>query len=86
MTEVTEQEYKDIIKEADRVLGQLSTRLENVTVNVNAKSVDVVDAISKLFGAQHIRSDGSTEITFEMFKTVADSLKKIGGLKVGEYV
>lgn len=85
-TNVTQEQYKEVIKEADRVLLQLDERLSNVTVNISAKSVDVVKAVSALFGNQHIRPDGSTEITFEMFKTVADSIKKIGNLKVGDYV
>ena len=84
--EVTQEEYKDIIKEADRVLAQLTTRLENVVVNVSPTSVDVVTAVSKLFGSNHIRPDGSTEVTFEMFKTVSDSIRKIGNLKVEDYL
>lgn len=84
--EVTQEEYKEIIKEADRVLSQLDTRLSNVTVNISAKSVYVVQAVSELFGKNHIRPDGSTEITFEMFKMVADSIKKIGNLKVEDYM
>ena len=86
MTEVTAQEYKDLMKEADRVLSQLTSRLENVTVNVSPKSEDVVEAVAKIFGRDHIKSDGSTTITFEMFKAVSDSIKKIGALKAGEYM
>lgn len=92
MTESTEtapidkSEYDNLIKEAESVLDSLSGRLSMVTVLVSKSSPDVLNAIKKVFGDKYIKSDGTSEITFDMFKQLTDSLRRVGESKVEEYL
>lgn len=84
--EVDKPEYDELMKEAEQVLVSLSSRLSNVSVKVGKESGEILHAITRLFGPQYIKSDGTSEITFEMFKQLTDSIRKIGESKVEEYI
>ena len=84
--EIDKPEYDKLIKDAEAVLVSLSERLNMVTVSVNASSADVIVAIRKIFGVKYIKSDGSSEITFDMFQQLTESLRKVGEAKVDEYI
>ena len=84
--DIDKPEYDKLIKDAEAVLVSLSERLNMVTVSVNKNSVDVITAIQKVFGPKYIKSDGSSEITFDMFKQLTDSLRRVGEAKVSEYI
>ena len=49
-------------------------------------STEVLNAIKKVFGPKYIKADGTSEITFDMFKQLTDSLKRVGENKVEEYL
>lgn len=84
--EVDKPEYDELMKEAEQVLVSLSSRLSNVSVKVGKESGEILHAITRLFGTQYIKTDGTSEITFEMFKQLTDSIRKIGESKVEEYI
>ena len=84
--DIDKPEYDKLIKDAEAVLASLSERLNMVTVSVNASSADVIVAIRKIFGVKYIKPDGSSEITFDMFKQLTDSLRQVGEAKVSEYI
>lgn len=83
---IDKKEYDKLIKDAEEVLVSLSARLSIVTVKVGANSKDVLNAIRVVFGKHYIKSDGSSEITFDMFKQLTESLKSVGKDKVEEYL
>lgn len=80
------EDYDATIEKANKVLTELESKLSNVSVNISSSSIDVINAIIALFGSSYIRSDGSSTITFDMFKTVTSKLREVGKVKVGEYV
>lgn len=86
MDEISEKDYNKLIEDTDKVLNELSGRLSNVSVKISKNSAEILQAITLIFGEQHIKSDGSSEITFEMFKSLTKSLREVGELKVQEYV
>ena len=79
-------EYDKLISDAEEVLVSLSNRLSTVTVIVGKSSTEVLNAIKKVFGPKYIKADGTSEITFDMFKQLTDSLKRVGENKVEEYL
>lgn len=85
-TPIDKSEYDKLIKEAESVLDSLSNRLSTVTVLVSKSSPDVLNAIKKVFGNKYIKADGTSEITFDMFKQLTESLRRVGESKVEEYL
>ena len=84
--DIDKPEYDELMKDAEAVLASLSERLNMVTVAVSANSADVIVAIRKIFGTKYIKPDGSSEITFDMFQLLTESLRKVGEAKVDEYI
>lgn len=84
--DVDKPQYDELMQEAEQVLVSLSSRLSNVSVKVGKESGEILHAITRLFGPKYIKSDGTSEITFEMFKQLTDSIRKIGEAKVEEYI
>lgn len=84
--DIDKPEYDKLMKDAEAVLASLSERLNMVTVAVSANSADVIVAIRKIFGTKYIKPDGSSEITFDMFQQLTESLRKVGEAKVDEYI
>lgn len=82
----TREEVTGLLEETNEALVDLKSRLSNVEVVVPNTSVQVIKAISMLFGPSYIKSDGSSVITYEMFNKVSQSLREAGKLKVKEYV
>lgn len=80
----SKEEIEALFKETDGVLDELSNTLSTVSVTVTKSSPKVIQAISKLFGPQSIRSDGSAVITYNMYTQVNKLLRDIGQLKVKE--
>ena len=83
---ITESEYTSLMTHADDVINKLEAKLSNVSVKISAASDSVVEAVKVIFGEQYIKQDGSTEITFDMYKQLVKSLKDVGKMKVEEYV
>lgn len=82
----SKEEIEAILKETDGVLNELENTLSTVEVVITQKSPKVIQAISKLFGPEFIRSDGSAVITYKMYKQVNKMLRISGKAKVQEYL
>lgn len=82
----TVEEYKSIVEEAENVLADINKDLSTVSVNIKASSVEVIKAILMLFGKDYINSDGSSKITYEMYKQVNSMLRDAGKMKLQEYL
>ena len=83
---MTETSYKETLTEAENVLKELEGKLTNVSVNIDKNSGQVLEAIRLVFGSDYIRSDGTSTITFDMYRKVVDNLRVLGNAKVGEYI
>lgn len=86
VVDIQKEDLDKIIKETEGVLDELGEMLSTVEVKVTSKSPDVIKAISSLFGASKIRSDGSAIITYKMYKEVNKMLRVAGSAKVGSYL
>lgn len=82
----TEKEYTEVIQSAEQAIAELEQELSSIIINVGANSKDVLTAIKYIFGPSYISSNGTSQITYEMFSTVASKLRSAGKLKVGEYL
>lgn len=85
-TEKSKEELEAILKETEGVLNELDNTLSTVEVVITQKSPKVIQAISKLFGPEFIRSDGSAIITYKMYQQVNKMLRISGKAKVQEYL
>ena len=79
-------EYTELLQKADETIIELETKLNGVSIKVGASSTKVIEAVKAVFGPSYIKQDGSTELTFEMYKKVSEALREIGKLKVQEYL
>lgn len=82
----TEKEYTDIINVANTAINELESELSNIVINVGPSSKEVLTAIKYIFGPSYIATNGTSQITYEMFSIVANKLRAAGKLKVGEYL
>lgn len=82
----SKEEVDSLIAQADGVLDEISNTLSTVEVNIPKTSPTIIQAISAIFGANYIKSDGSAVITYKMFNQVNTLLRQAGKLKVKEYV
>ena len=78
--------YEETLEKADKVLKELEDKLSNVSVNVSKSSEDVIEAVRSMFGSSYIKSNGTTTITFDMYKIITAKLREVGSTKVGEYL
>lgn len=82
----TKEEIEALLKETEDVLDEMSDTLSSVEVKVSKNSPDILKAIKEVFGANYIRADGSSVITYKMFSQVNKILRNAGKLKVKEYI
>lgn len=84
--EKTKEEITEILKKAEEVSEESDSMLSNIFIKIPSTSTKVIQAIVYVFGKSYIKADGSSIITYEMFKNVNQTLRKAGKVKVGEYV
>lgn len=84
--EKTQEEISEILEEAKQVSSELDESLTNIIVNVPKTSTKIIEAISFLFGKEYIKQDGSSAITYAMYKEINNTLRKLGKIKSGESV
>lgn len=81
--DVTEQQYEDIVQQAQEVLAKSKLKLESVVVYSQEQAV--IDAVIAIFGDGPV-NNGKVAITYDMYCSVLELIRTTGAYKVEEYI
>lgn len=82
---ITIEELTNLLSEATSASEDLRSKLSSLKIKISgAKDPNIITAISNIFGSSYITTSGDSYITYDMYCSVINLIRKLGTTKAEE--